>query len=252
MSGLSNWYETFFGSDYLIVDHQPDTEAEVAFLREALDLTPGTKLLDAACGYGRHLVPLAKAGVDIVGCDLSGELLEEASRRLRETAPKKKSAGIPRLVRCDLRELPFDGIFDRACLMYTSLGYFDREDDNFRVLSSLRSALRDGGLLLIETVNRDFFLRTMTPKDWLEKDGALIAETRSFNVIRSRSEIDVTIVDKQGKRTYHHSIRLYTYTELSMLLEACGFDILAVYGGFHGEAFDLNASRMLILTRAVG
>jgi len=244
---LSVWYESFFGADYPIIDCHADSEGEADFIYKKLKLKKGGLLLDAACGYGRHLVPLVKKGVRAVGFDLSPALIEEASRRLRK-ADEGMRIG---LVRADIRDLPFERVFDAACLMYTSIGYFDGEDENFRALASLARALKPGGLFLIETVNRDYFIRSSLPKDWIEKDGAYILEAKAFDPVRSRSEIDVTVIDKTGKRTYHHSIRLYSFTEMSMLLEAAGFAVKEVYGGFFGEEYGLASDRMVILAKAV-
>lgn len=243
----SAWYESFFGADYPTIDCHTDSEGEADFIYKKLKLKKGRLLLDAACGYGRHLVPLTKKGVRAVGFDLSPVLIAEASRRLRETDDRRAA----RLVLADIRSLPFERVFDAACLMYTSIGYFDGEDENFRALASLARALKPGGLFLIETVNRDYYIRSSLPKDWIEKDGAYILEAKAFDPVRSRSEIDVTVIDKAGKRTYHHSIRLYSFTEMSMLLEAVGFAVKEVHGGFFGEEFGLDSDRMVILAKAV-
>lgn len=235
------WYATYFGPDYLKIDIQPDTEREVAFIRDVLELRPGVRLLDTACGYGRHLVPLVEGGVDGVGCDLSQYMLEQAAARLHE---RGLSA---RLVRCDYRDLPFDRSFDCAVNLFNSFGYFDGEDDNFAVLTSVAEALKPGGLFLLDLVNRDYAIRTRCRNDWFEHGDALILERKSFDAVRNRSEIDVIVVDNGGRRMYHHSIRLYSHTELSMLLEAAGFGVRAVFGGFGGEPYDENSVRMIVL-----
>ena len=61
----------------------------------------------------------------------------------------------------------------------------------------------------------------------------------------------MSVIDKRGKRDYHHSIRLYSYTEMVMLLEAAGFKVIAVFGGFGGEMFELNRDRMVILSQSL-
>jgi SAM-dependent methyltransferase len=244
-SGFSTWYNNYFGPDYLKIDVHKNTWTEIEFICKLLRLESGTSLLDVACGYGRHLVPLVKRGVDVTGCDLSPFMLREAARRLREEGVTGS-----RLVCCDTRALPFMHAFDCACNMFTSFGYFESEDDNFRVLKSIAQSLKPGGVFLLDLMNRDFFLRFFTPKDWFEHKGAMICKTRRFDHVKNRSEIDVSVIDKNGKRTYHHSIRLYSYTELAVLLEAAGFSVRAVFGGFNGEEFDWDHDRMLILTQS--
>ena len=94
-------------------------------------------------------------------------------------------------------------------------------------------------------------IRKMPGRDWHEQGGAIILERKWFDPARSRSEIDVSVIDKREKRAYHHSIRLYSYMEVAMLLEAAGMTVEAVYGGFEGEPYDLRHDRMLILARAM-
>lgn len=251
------WYEDYFGSDYLLIDLHQNTAREVSFLQEALRLGTGKRLLDVGCGYGRHLVPLLESGVDAWGCDLSEFMLYEASknirtarRRLSPEARRAMQRG-SRLVRSDNLELPFHRSFDCAINMFNSFGYFADDRDNFRMLTEIAGALRPGGLFLLDQVNRDFVLRHLTLKDWFEHDGAIVLEKKWFDPVHNRSEIDVSVVDKRGKRDYHHSIRLYSYTEMVMLLEAAGFCIRAVFGGFEGEEFDIHRDRMIILSQVL-
>ncbi|MFC1489835.1 class I SAM-dependent methyltransferase [Candidatus Latescibacterota bacterium] len=238
------WYEEYFGPDYIVIDEQKNNLKEVKFLLEVLRLKKGSKLLDVGCGYGRHIAPLAKHGVDVTGCDLSPHMLTEAQKKLKKIGKTNK------LVRCDMRSLPFGKKFDFACNMFNSFGYFESEDDNFRVLKSISDVLKPGGLFLLDLVNRDFLLRMFNKKDWFEKKGTYTLEKKRFDPITNRSEIDVTVIDKTGKKDYHHSIRVYSFTEISMLLEAAGLEVQAVFGGFSGEKYDWNHDRMLILSQA--
>ena len=242
---IEQWYEEYFGPDYLVIDKHKNTARETGFIRSTLKLRKKHKMLDIACGYGRHMAPLVKRGYDVIGCDLSRHMLDEAGKKLG-------GAAASRLVQCDIRALPFNRTFDCACNMFNSFGYFPEENDNFRVLTSIARALKPGGLFLLDHVNRDFIIRSSMKKDWSVNGDTVILEKKSFDPITNRSEIDVTVVDKRGKRDYHHSIRLYSFSELRMVLEAAGFAVLDVYGGFEGNDFDINCNRMLILSCAVG
>lgn len=254
------WYEEYFGADYLLIDTHTRTVDEVTFLCDVLDLQAGTSILDVGCGYGRHLVPLAMRGVDVVGCDLSGFMLSEAVSHIEnESTDRSRSAnrlrkwaqnGL-RLVQCDNRELPFHSSFDCACNLFNSFGYFEEERDNFLMLTEIAAALKPGGLFLLEHVNRDFVLQMHTRKDWFEHNSAYILEKKWFDPVRNRSEIDVTVIDKAGARHYHHSIRLYTNTEITLLLEAAGFRVIEIFGGFGGEEFDLSTDKMIVLAQAL-
>jgi len=252
------WYEQYFGPDYLLIDVHSDTEKEIDFITAVLELEKGKKVLDVGCGYGRHLIPLFKRGFDVYGVDLSRFMLEKTANKIGVVQPRSDvEKGGPetgkkdRLVQCDNRALPFFRVFDCAVNMFNSFGYFESEQDNFQMLQSIAGALKPGGLFLLDLVNRDYVLRNLQSKDWFEHDGAVILENKWFESKTNRMEIDESVLDLQGKRNHHYSIRLYSYTELVMLLEAAGFAVKAAFGGFNGEEFDLHYDRMLILSQSL-
>lgn len=235
------WYRTFFSEDYLRFDQQETTAEEGAFVAERAKLSPGAKVLDLCCGYGRHAVELASRGCRVTGLDLSAMMLEQARR---DAASRKVEV---RWVRGDMRTLPFGTAFDTVISMFTSFGYFEGEDGNFRVLEDVARALVPGGRFLIETVNRDFFVRHFEQSSWLRPEGLVVLEDRSFDPITGRSRVDVTVIEGDRERRYFHSVRLYTFTELQMLMHAAGLTVTHVWGDFDGGDYDWDASRMIVL-----
>ncbi len=255
------WFRRFFGEEYLLFDEHPDTAQEVAFISEALRLTPRMRLLDLCCGYGRHGVPLARQGFHVVGLDLSPVLLKEARRRQKADGRGQKKAtgkggrgeGGSRLhlVRGDVRHLPFAGGFDAAISMFTSLGYFDDEAENFRVLKGIAGVLKPGGSILIETVNRDAIVRHFRPVQVFRPTGMTVIEERQFDLVSGRSRVDVTVIRDGQETRLHHSIRVYAFTELEMLLMANGLNVEGVWGDFQGGEFSWNTASMIVLARKV-
>ena len=84
--------------------------------------------------------------------------------------------------------------------MFNSFGYFDSEEDSFKVLISIAKSLKLGGLFLLDHINRDFILHSSLKKDWFVRDGAIILEKKWIDPVKNRSEIDVSVIDKKGKR----------------------------------------------------
>ena len=105
------------------------------------------------CGFGRHTLPLARAGYRVVGVDRSGTLLDEARRRGGGERWPKLSA--PTTASCRSPTTSFDA----ALNLFTSLGYLGDEEDT-KVLAAIRRVLRPGGRLVLETMHRD---RLVTP-----------------------------------------------------------------------------------------
>lgn len=235
------WYDVFFGSDYARFDHHPHTAQEVGFLRAVLansGLPEDARVLDLACGMGRHSAPLSRAGYGVIGVDRSPAMLARARRR--------RSAA--RWVRGDMSRVPLaEGSCDAVVSMFSSFGYFEDEAQNYRVLAEIARLLRPGGIVIIETVSRDFFIRHAPPQSWFTKDGLTVLEARTFDAVASRSEVDVVVQEGHEQRAYHHSIRLYTAAELAMLLASVEIDVFDVVGDFDASELTVDSPRLIVV-----
>ena len=121
--------------------------------------------------------------------------------------------------------------------------------ENYQVFAELSRALRSGGRLVVETVNRDFLVTRASPRSWFEKDGLLVLEERRFDPVTGRSEVDVIVVEGAERRAYHHSIRLYSAPELAMLLASAGIETLSVFGDFDGGPLTADAAHLILVGR---
>lgn len=235
------WYDRFFRYEYLTFDEHPDTALEADFIQQVLALTNDTQVLDLCCGYGRHTAPLSQQ-CHIVGLDRSSVMLD----RGRQADPSV------RYLRGDMRELPFpDEQFDAVLSLFSSFGYFDGEDENYRVLQNIAAALRPGGRFLIETVNREFVVRHSAPQQVYRPDNMTLIEERSFDPISSRTRVDVTVFEDGRETRLHHSIRIYAFTELEMLLESVGLQVVNVWGDFRGGDYTCDSAHTIVLAERV-
>lgn len=231
------WYERFFGEDYYRTDRHADTTLEVEGLTRLLGPSSSTTVLDLACGYGRHSVALASQSYRVVGLDLSAVLLRHAV-----------TTGVRvDLVRGDIRALPFKPVFDGVINMFTAFGYFDDESENFRVLREVERVLRPGGRFICQVVNRDVLVREFLPQEIRRADGLLVLEERVFDPIRSQVLTTTTIIDGDKQRRYRSRIRVYTVTELEMLLAAAGLRVQAVYGGLDQRLYNWETNQLVLV-----
>jgi SAM-dependent methyltransferase len=200
-------------------DWKDKTKAEALAIQKILGLRKGARILDVACGVGRHSIALARLGYDVTGLDISKSYLETARRDAR------KAGAAVRFVRADMREIPFEGEFDAAINLFSSFGYFKNQSDDQRVLRQIRRALAPGGKILIDNANLAFVKKHFSPQSWLElSDGTLVLEKRTpldrANVFRS----DWIFVRPDGKRsTMASSIRGYDGPGFRKLLSKAGF-----------------------------
>jgi SAM-dependent methyltransferase len=232
-------WDAFFSDFYLraFAADERDDEAEAQALAAArLSGCPeGGELLDVPCGFGRHSLPLARAGYRVTGVDRSAVLLGEARRRAGgERWPKWAEA--------DYRELPFaDASFDAALNLFSSLGYLGDEQDT-HVLAEIGRVLRPGARLVVELMHRDRLVRGFHEQDWrLLGEGRLLLEQRTFDAAAGVAQTTQTLIDGAGERDSRtFSVRVYSATELVAMLGRAGFADVRVYGGLDGSPFGME------------
>ena len=189
------------------------------------------------CGFGRHTLPLARAGYRVVGVDRSATLLDEARRRAG-------GERWPKLVRADYRELPFaDESFDAAFNLFTSLGYLGDEED-MKVLAAIRRVLRPGGKLVIETMHRDRLVAGWSDNDWrLMGEGRLLLEQRTFDPVAGVAQTTQTLIDGRRRARVAHvqRARLHRHRAAARWSRAPGSPTPRPTAAFDGEPLTTHA-----------
>lgn len=236
---MAEWFEEWFNDDYLeLYPHRDEAEAAraVALLRQALPWAPGMRVLDVGCGAGRHARALREAGALPVGIDLARALLERA-----------RAAGVP-LVRADMRHLPIRaGTMDVAVNLFTSFGYFGRDDDHLAVLREVRGALRPDGWFAIDFLNADAVRRGLVPAEERPFRGGTAQITRTLADHGRRIAKTIRLPD--GRR-FEERVRLFSPPELEAMLTACGFEVAARWGDYDGAPLTDGSPRTILLARA--
>ncbi len=250
MTEDSPWYESFFGRDYLdVYDYQftqERAESETSFAIRALALQPGEQVLDLCCGQGRHAVLLAKHGCVVTALDLNADYLDLAQAAAREAGVTLET------VPADMREIPSAGRFDAVVNMFSSFGYLESEAEDAKVLAAIVRALKPGGRVLLDLLNRDWVVANYETEDsHTDAGGTLYLEHRRFDLETSRNHVSFTVVTPAGQRREvgGHHIRLYTLREMRGALDAAGLVYEGVYGGFAGETYSIDTRRMIIVAR---
>lgn len=238
------WYVTAFSADYRTVyPHRdlPSARAEVAWL---LEQGLAGRVLDLCCGFGRHTLALAEAGLDVAGLDLSMDLLVGAA----ELPGGEVLAG--RLVRSDARCVPFaDRAFDGLVNLFSSFGYFGDEGDA-GVLDEIARLLRPDGLAVLDLMNPARIRAGLVPESRRERDGVVLVESRALEDQGRRvtKRVQLTLPDGREK-TWREDVRMYEPEELRGLLQARGMAVERVAGGFDGRPFEDASERQLVLAR---
>jgi SAM-dependent methyltransferase len=235
-----------FNEDYLwfydtiLTDERNRRDA--AEIVETLGLTPGASVLDAPCGHGRIANILAEDGCKVTGVDCTPLFLARAG----DDAVRQGVA--VDYVEGDLRDLPVSGPFDAVVCWFTSFGYFD-DDDNRLVLQQFADVLRPGGMLLVETMHHDGFVRgfTSAPAATLtERGDDVMIDVTTFDSISGRTISDRTVRRGGELRHSHHSVRLPTVPEFDEWLRAAGFSARR-YSDRGGRPLRFDSWRLVVV-----
>jgi SAM-dependent methyltransferase len=222
----------------------------------------GSWVLEVACGSGRVLVPLARAGFQAVGIDISPHMLALARAKLEQNDVCDSA----QLIEADMRTFRLEQRdFDLAIVPVKSFAYLLELADQLRCLESIHAHLRPGGLLALDLMHplpewtsaapgsvRDDLLQHVAEQGFTLSRVESVVSTdlaRQIRVIRSTYET----IDDSGKlldkRFVEWPYRWVHRFEAEHLLDRAGFQVEAVYGGYQREPFTSESVAMVFVAR---
>ncbi|MCK6691727.1 MAG: class I SAM-dependent methyltransferase [Thermoanaerobaculia bacterium] len=236
----SEWFTDWFDSPYYHILYQShdDREAKLFIdnLLRILPLPDGARVLDLACGKGRHARYLAEKGFDVTGLDVSGSNIAFARHFEHERLS---------FYQHDMRH-PFRiNYFDAILNIFTSFGYFSTDQDHVNSLRNVNKGLKPGGLFVL-----DFFNAA-----WV-RDHLIRMETKSLDgidfhlkkYIRGKHVFKQVLFETGGRRfQFRERVRLFLPDDFKQMFSAAGLQLLDTYGDHNLEPFDPLTSKRLIL-----
>jgi SAM-dependent methyltransferase len=238
-----SWFKDWFNSEnYLkVYRHRDETEAErlVQIILDNLNLEAKSKILDMACGSGRHAIIFSNKGFDVTAIDISERLIANA----KENAVKNNAK--INFILSDILEYKTNEKFKLALNLFTSIGYFDIDEDNFHIITKAYDLLSDGGYFVIDYFNKNYLLKNLVPTTIFSENGLRITQNRSIQGNRVRK--DITIQSKDSIEQFYESVRLYSYEEMNNLIKQAGFTVYKEFGDYNGSNYDTDSSRRLII-----
>lgn len=238
------WFENWFETPYYHILYQNRNSLEAAeFIKNLIGeikLPEGKKVLDLACGKGRHSVTLAKLGFDVTGIDLSKNSIEHA----RRFETDKLTFQIH-----DMRK-PLDERFDAVFNFFTSFGYFENLDDNLKVLQSVEQMLDSDGVFVLDYLNGHFVKSNLVLTENKNLNGVTFHISREIENGFIVKTIRVDDVHKNVNRVYTEKVADFSLEDLERLTEKAGLKITALYGDYELKPYDKNTSSRLILVCA--
>ena len=240
MEKKTEWFADWFDSPYyhILYGHRDQSEAEF-FLQNLIDFyppKPQAKIIDLACGKGRHSIFLNSLGFEVTGVDLSAQSI---------AAAKQFENSSLTFTVADLRSLHVPNTFQYALNLFTSFGYFEDVETNVKVLQNVHALLQSNGILLIDFFNAHKVVQELVRTETIEREGI------SFHINRDlvNGKIRKTISFEHQNQTYNYleSVQALTLQDFQSLFEKSGFKLLHYFGNYSLDPFQLASSDRLIL-----
>lgn len=234
---MPEWFEEWFGEEYLeLYPHRDYAEAEraVALVARFTGLEAGWRVLDVACGAGRHARAFRALGCRCFGVDLSAQLLRVARRAT--DAP---------LVRADMRALPVRSrSMDLTVNLFTSFGYFEREAEHAVALTEMVATVRPGGWFVLDFLNPAAVRRNLVPEELMLVNGAQVRVSRAVSA--DGHYVSKTIDTPSGRR-FTERVRLFGADEIGGMLDSAGVAVRRRFGDYEANPLLDDSPRTILI-----
>ena len=225
---MAEWFESWFESEeYLKVYKHRDEQEALQLVESIISITNiknKSKILDLACGAGRHSIEFAKKGFLLTAVDLSENLLNNA-----KVNAQNAEVDID-FIRADIRDFYIDDKFDLVLNLFTSFGYFESDEENFKVFKSAYNHLNENGFFIFDYFNKKYLEENLIPNSSLRiEDGEIIQKRR---IEKGRVIKDIIIKKNGNEKYFKESVKIYSLDEIKSKLELTKFNIKDIYGSF--------------------
>jgi SAM-dependent methyltransferase len=237
---MKKWYRSWFNSPYyhILYSNRDHREAEhfIDNLYNKLQLNNNSKILDACCGKGRHSIYLNKKGMDVIGIDLSHDSIKYAKQFENDKL---------HFYEHDIRNEFYTNSFDYVFNLFTSFGYFNRENENLKAIKVFYKSLKTNGFLLIDFLNSEKITTSIQTVEEKTIDGI------KFNIKKSiENGLIVKRIDFNDGGIhfeYKEEVKALSYADFKRYCKLAGFKIITLFGDYKLNPYDSKHSERLII-----
>ena len=235
-----SWFANWFDSPYYhtLYKNRDEKEAQVFIdnLIDYLQIPKGSKLIDIACGKGRHAKYFNKKGMDVVGVDLSQNSIN--------TAKKDENKNLQFSVH-DMRENYQENAFDVVTNLFTSFGYFENNKDEQKAINAMANNLKKEGILIIDFMNVKKVIANLVLNEQKTINNIQFDITRQVKdgfILK-----DIRITDGKEEQQFQEKVKAITLADYSEFITNAGLKIIDIFGNYKLDNFDEKISDRLIL-----
>lgn len=232
----SEWYKNIWSLDIKNQSWVEDTESQVDFIINTLELTGKERVLDLACGFGRHSISFARKGFSVVGVDITKDYIDDAIK-----VAKSSSLEID-FIHADIRDLRYDNEFDVVLnLSDGAIGYLENDEENLKIFDVIANALRPGGKHFMDICHAEHAEYFFPKRYW--EIGSTSLSLPEFDWDKENRRMlfggwGITfgeIAQKPVSIEPESSIRLYSKSELDIILHQRQMKIINTFSNYYGK-----------------
>ncbi|MBC7903502.1 MAG: class I SAM-dependent methyltransferase [Gemmatimonadaceae bacterium] len=236
--GLNDWFNSpYFHQLYFQRDGQ-EAEAFIVRLLERLTPAADARILDVACGRGRHSRTLADKGFDVSGIDISPESIDHALQFANDKL---------HFYQHDVR-LPFwINYFDLAFNFFTSFGYFRTEREHYNAIRTIANSIRPNGTFVIDYVNTHYAEDHLVHKTEQEIGGVNFYLTKWFDETHFYKKIQIEDEALREPLVYLEKVAKFSLGDFNDMLAFHQLQVQEVFGDYDLGRYDVRKSPRLII-----
>jgi SAM-dependent methyltransferase len=236
------WYKDWFNSPYyhkLYFDRdEKEASAFIIKLLTHLNPTPGSRMLDVACGKGRHSKTLASFNHFVTGIDISPDSI---------TIAKKFQHDNLEFFVHDMR-LPFYvNYFDYAFNFFTSFGYFKTRREHDNGIRTIAQAIKPGGCFVMDYLNVHYAEDHLVHQSEKEIDGINFIITKWFDETHFYKKIIIEDEAMKEPMIYTEKVAKFSLGDFTEMFAYQGMQIQEVFGDYNFANYDVKKTPRLIM-----
>ncbi len=244
----SNWYQTIWSLDIKTQPWVENTTNQVDFIIKALGLQGGERILDLACGFGRHSLELSRRGYKVVGVDITKDYIEDAKMEA------KRNSLSAEFFHSDIRDIPFKNEFDVVLnLADGAIGYLESDSENLKIFDAVAKALKSGGKHLMDVVNADYADTHFPCQLWDAGEKGLTLSKFEWDKearIMMYGQLDILYNSPLSKPVFEKGCptRLYNLQELESIMSKRRMHVLHTYSDYYGASVSSNSIQLMVVS----
>ena len=244
-----DWYKKIWTLDMKDMSWVEDTKREVDFLIQICHLQGSERILDLACGFGRHAIEFAKRGYEVVGVDITSAYIEDAKKSAADLGLHNVT-----FMQGDIRDVLFEHEFDLVLnLADGAIGYLENDMENLKIFDVVAKALRPGGHHVCDIVNAEYADMHFPLKTWDSGTKSLSISEFDWNretrvMLYGSLEMNYGELVRQPEIKEGDPTRLYTIEEIRHIMNARNMVVEDAFCDYKGTKASSLGFQMIVLS----